>query len=122
MSYPGPNYPGQNYPSGLRPIQPSGFGPSSPGQFGQQASDLYGVPEPPRSSGSGCLWTLAAVLGIGGLALVLCCGGFVWFVSSTPQASAAAKTPWNVAAIAPPVFPDRGAPQSLGPDEGNVSV
>ena len=123
MSYPGSNYPGQNYPGAPRPIQPGGYGTGAPNQFGTRASDLYGpAPEPPSSSGSGCLWTLAAVLGIGGLALVLCCGGFVWFVSSTPQASAAAKQPWNVAAIASPAFPDRGAPQSLGPDEGNVNV
>jgi dienelactone hydrolase len=51
---------------------------------------------------------LAAVLGIGGLALLLCCGGFVWFVSSTPQASAAARQPWNVAAVPVPPFPERG--------------
>ena len=122
MSF-GSNYPGQNYPGGPRPPQPGSFGPPSLAPFGQRPSDLYGqVPEPTPSSGSGCLWTLAAVLGVGGLALVLCCGAFMWFVTSTPRASAAASQPWKVAAIAPPAFPDRGAPQNLGPEKGNVNL
>jgi dienelactone hydrolase len=119
MSF-GSNYPGQNYPGG--PQQPGSFGPSSPSPFAARPTDLYGAPEPPRSSGSGCLWALAAVVGIGGLGLILCCGGFVWFVTNTPEPTAAAKQPWNVAAIPAPAFPDRGPPQNLGPDSGNINL
>ena len=132
MSYGGSNFPGQNYPGGNfptnpgapRPPQPGGsFGPPPGNQFAPRPTDLYGqFPEPPRSSSSGCLWTIIAVLGVGGVALLACCGGFVWFVTSTPQASAAAKQPFSVAAIPPPAFPDRGAPQNLGPDNANVNL
>lgn len=139
MSYPGSNFPGSNYPGGGFPGQnypgsgapgqslppASSFGPRPPGGFGTYPSDTFGPTQypPPPSGGSGCLWTLIACLGVGGLAFVLCCGAFVWLVSSTPQATPAAQQPWNVAAIPAPNFPDRGPPTAtLPPEDGNVVI
>ncbi|HUE72466.1 MAG TPA: prolyl oligopeptidase family serine peptidase [Pirellulaceae bacterium] len=128
MSYPGPNYqsPNQNYPSRGHPGS-SYPGSSYPGQggpspFGPNPSDIYGQAQypPPRSSGSGCLWTFLAILGVGGLAMIACCGALIWFTTTTPQPSPAASQPWNVAAIKVPALPDRGQPTRTLSEDGGV--
>jgi dienelactone hydrolase len=108
--YPGQNYPGQGYPGSSLPPS-SAFGPSLD-------------PPPPRPGGSGSpwLWIVLAILGVGGLSVVLCCGVSIYALVTPPAASAAAKAPFNVAAVPPPAFTDRGPPQPLGTEEGNVVV
>ena len=116
MSYPGQNFPNQNFPGGGYP------GQRGPSPFGPNPSDIYGQPQypPPRSSGAGCLWAVLAFFGIGGLLVVGFCGWFIWFISTTPEASPAAKEPWNVAAVPLPNLPQRGQPLRTIEEEGGV--
>lgn len=52
---------------------------------------------------------VAAVLAIGGLAVCCGCGGLMYWISSTPGASAAALEPYDPASVPIPAMPDRAA-------------
>jgi dienelactone hydrolase len=59
------------------------------------------------------------LLGVGSVGLLLVCGlcgGLVWWAGSSPTASAAAREPFELASIAPPYFPERGAPTQIEPN------
>jgi dienelactone hydrolase len=95
QGYPNQGFPNQSFPS-------QGF----PGQF-----------QPPPKSGGGMKTMLivgGAMAGGAALLLLLCCGG-IYTVMQPPKASAAAKQPFNVAAVPVPAFPDRGQSTEIEP-------
>lgn len=93
--------------------QPNAFAPQ--GSYpGQSYPNQFGPP--PRKSGGNVLLMILSVLGGGGALLVLaCCGTLAWIGQRLPAASAAAKQPFNLAAVPVPVFPERGTPAEFQP-------
>lgn len=85
------------------PQAPGGFSP--PPSYGGPSGGQPGWQEPNRPKGSNTVWI---VLGLVGLlfagAFVVCCGGVAW-LGSVPKPSAAAKQPFDLAAIPIPPLP-----------------
>lgn len=103
-------------PNPFAPQGGAGFGqPSQPGQpnpapWQQNPFTPQPYQQPPKSNAGKTLLVVFGVLGGGfGLLVLICCGGLLW-LGRTPQASASAKQPFNVAAVPMPAFPERGQP------------
>lgn len=92
--------------------QPNAFAPQ--GYPGQQYPNQFGQ-QPPKSGGGKLLLIILGALGSGVvLTFLVCCGTLAW-IGQRPTATAAAKQPFNLAAVPVPAFPERGAPQELEP-------
>lgn len=76
--------------------------------------------QPPKSNNT--LWIILGSLGGGLLLLVLICCGVGYSMLRMPAASAAAKQPFNLAAIPVPAFPERGMPREIVPGVDLYSI
>jgi dienelactone hydrolase len=111
------NYDPRFGPNPFAPQGGPGFGSQPPGNqapWQQNAFNPQPYQQPPKSSAGKTLLIIFGTLG-GGFALLLlvCCGSIMW-LGKTPQVSAAAKQPFNLAAVPMPAFPERGQPTDFG--------
>jgi dienelactone hydrolase len=95
-------------------------GSAVPIRAGQAAGQLplpqpLGAPPAKNASSGPPVWVW--IMGVLGVAVLLCCGlpvGFYFWLTSTPSASAQARTPFPVASVPVPSFPDRGPAIPMG--------
>lgn len=107
------NYDPRFGPNPFAPQGGPGFGNQPPGNqapWQQNAFNPQPYQQPPKSNAGKTLLIIFGTLGGGFALLVLvCCGSIMW-LGRAPKASAAAKQPFNLAAVPMPAFPERGQP------------